>query len=164
MNGIPFSGSPVTGQHPLSRRSTVLGLGGGLTALLVSGFMPAVAQEASPSAGAPAAGRAFLAIRQYQLTAGHTIEDLVATVSSGFLPILKQVPGFLEYTLAETSDGVVAVSVFVDEAGAEESTRRAADWVKENLAGFFAGPPAVTTGSIRLHETGEMMTGTPAPS
>ncbi len=103
-------------------------------------------------AGKPAAGRAYLAARQYQLAPGHTMEELAAVVESGFLPILRQVPGFLEYFLVETDEGLVSVSVFTDQDGAEESTRRAADWVSQNLAGFFTGPPTVTIGSVWLHD------------
>ncbi len=163
MDTITFFGSPPSGLEPLSRRSAVLGLGGGLAALFVSGIIAAAAQEGSPSAGTPAAGRAFLAVRQYQLASGRTMEELTAAVESGFVPILREVPGFLEYILVETSEGVLSVSVFADQAGAEESTRRAADWVQQNLAEFFAGPPMVTTGSVWLHEAGGPVTSTPEP-
>ena len=158
-----FDGTP-TESAALSRRSAVLRLGGGgLAALLAGSLTPAAAQETSPMAGTPAAGRAYLAIRQYQLTPGHTLEELSALVESGFLPILQQVPGFREYFLVETGEGVISISTFMDEAGAEESTRRAADWIQQNLTGFFAGPPTVTTGSVWLHDVGGAMTGTPAP-
>jgi hypothetical protein len=88
---------------------------------------------------------------------------LTAAVESGFVPILREVPGYQEYSLVETAEGVVSISVFADPAGAEESTRRAADWVQQNLADFFAGPPAVTSGSVWLHDVGGDMSGTPAP-
>jgi hypothetical protein len=131
--------------------------------LLASSAIPAAAQEASPMAGTPAAGRAYLAIREYQLAPGRTMEELHAAVESGFMPIVKQVPGFREYFLVETGEGVISISVFEDQAGAEESTARAADWVQQNLADFFTGPPATTTGSVWLHDVGGAMSGTPAP-
>jgi hypothetical protein len=114
-------------------------------------------------AGTPAAGRAYLAIRQYQLAPGHTMAELAAAVEDGFLPIVRAVPGFQEYALVETGEGPVSISVFADQAGAEESTRRAADWVQQRLAGFFAGPPTVTTGGVWLHEVGGARLGTPTP-
>jgi hypothetical protein len=153
-----------SGSAALSRRSAVLRLGsGGLAALLASSGIPAAAQEASPMAGTPAAGQDYLAIREYQLAPGHTMEELVATVGSGLVPILSQVPGFREHFLVETSEGVLSITVFADEAGAEESTARAADWVQQNLADFFTGPPTVTTGTVWRHDVGEAMSGTPAP-
>ena len=148
----------------LSRRTTVLGLGsGGLAVLLAGGVIAAAAQEDSPAAGTPAAGHAFLTIRQYQFAPGRTMAELAPLIENGFMPIMGRVPGFLDYYLVETSDGVVSISVFADETGAEESTRRAADFVRQNLTGFYLGPPTVTTGSIWLHEDAETMSATPAP-
>jgi hypothetical protein len=142
----------------------VLGLGSGaLVALLVSSGIPTAAQEASPMAGSPSGERAYLAIRQYQLAPDRTMEELHAAVESGFMPIVKGVPGFREYFLVETGEGVISISVFDDQAGAEESTARAADWVQQNLADFFAGPPTVTTGSVWLHDVGGALSGTPVP-
>lgn len=165
MNGGESCGCTSSVAAALSRRSAVLRLGGGgLAVLLASGVIPAAAEEASPMTGTPAAGRAYLAARQYQLAPGHTMEELAAVVESGFLPILRQVPGFREYFLVETDEGgVLSISVFADQAGAEESTRRAADWVSQNLAGFFTGPPTVTIGSVWLHDGGGAMSGTPTP-
>ncbi len=142
MDSVESFDRASSGSAALSRRSAVLRLGsGGLAALLASRVIAAAAQEAGTLTGTPAAGRAFLAIRQYQFAPGHTMEELAAVVESGFMPILRQVPGFLEYFLVETGEGVLSISVFMDQAGAEESTRRAADWVQQNLAGFFTGPP-----------------------
>jgi hypothetical protein len=114
-------------------------------------------------AGMPAADQGYIAIRQYQLAPGHTMEELVGTVGSGLVPILRQVPGFREHYLVETNEGVLSISVFADQAGAEESTRRATDWVQQNLTDFFIGPPAVTTGSVWRHDVDGAMSGTPAP-
>jgi hypothetical protein len=164
MNSVESFGSTSSGPAALSRRSAVLRLGGGgLAALLAGSVISAAAQEASPMAGTPAAGRAYLVTRQYQLAPGHTMEELAAVVESGFLPIIRNVPGFLEYFLVETGDGVLSVSVFTEQAGMDESTRQAADWVQQNLADFFTGPPTVTTGSVWLHDVGAAMPSTPAP-
>ena len=166
MDGVAPVDGTSSGSAALSRRSAVLRLGsGGLAALLVSSGIPAAAQEASPMAGPSAADRAYLAIRQYQLAPGHTMQDLAAVVERGFLPIVRDVPGFLEYVLVETGEtgeDLVSISVFADQAGAEESTARAADWVAQNLAGFFTGPPTVTPGSVWLREVGGALSGTPA--
>jgi len=164
MDSVENFAGASTGSAALSRRSAVLRLGGGgLAALLASNLVPAAAQDASPMAGTPATGRAYLAIRQYQLAPGHTMEELAALVESGFIPIVKQVPGYQEYFLVGTDGGITSISVFADQAGAEESTARAADWVQQNLAGFFTGPPTVTTGSVWLHDVGGEMSGTPTP-
>lgn len=159
-----MDGGAASGSGTLSRRSAALHLGsGGLAVLLASRVISAAAQAASPIAGTPAAGRAYLAIRQYQLAPDHTMEQLTAAVAGGFMPIVRAVPGFQEYFLVETGEGPVSISVFMDQAGAAESTRRAADWVQNNLAGFFTGPPTVTTGSVWLHDIGGGLAATPTP-
>jgi hypothetical protein len=165
MNRVELSDRSSSAPAAISRRSATLGLGGGgLALLLASGVLPgtAHAQDASPVAGM-AEGKAFLAIRQYELASGRTMEELTALVESGFIPILKEVPGYQEYILLDTGAGVISISIFADQAGAEESTARAADWVGENLAGMFSGPPVVTTGSVWLHDMGASMSGTPTP-
>ena len=137
--------------------------GGGLAALLASGGIPAAAQDASPEAGTAAAGEEYLAIRQYQLAPGRTMEELVAKVGSGLAPILEEVPGFREHLLVETGEGVLSISVFADQAGVEESSRQAAAWVQQNLADFFTGPPAVTSGSVWRHDVSGLVAATAAP-
>jgi hypothetical protein len=64
--------------------------------------------------------------------------------------LISSVPGFVAY-YAVNEDGVLAtVTVCQDKAGTDESTRRAAEWVRSNLAGLSIGPPVVTSGSIFL--------------
>ena len=43
---------------------------------------------------------------------------------------------------------MASTSVFEDQAGAESSTERAADWVRENLAELLPNPPEVTGGAV----------------
>lgn len=164
MNRAMSSDGASSGSAGLSRRSAVLRFGGGgLAVLLASSGFPTAAQEASPMAGMPAAGQAYLVIRQYQMAPGHTMEELVAKVGSGLAPILRQVPGFQEHFLAETSEGVLSISVFADQAGAEESSRQAAAWVQQNLADFFVAPPTVTSGSVWRHDISGAIAGSPTP-
>jgi heme-degrading monooxygenase HmoA len=60
--------------------------------------------------------------------------------------LIRGVPGFVGYYLIKTADGGASISVFDDKSGTEESTRRAAAYLKENLAGVAAGPPEVIEG------------------
>lgn len=54
---------------------------------------------------------------------------------------------------AETLTKVVAsVSVFQNQAGADESNRMAADWVRQEIAGLMAGPPEITAGEVNAHK------------
>ncbi|MFD0275305.1 hypothetical protein ACFVHB_15565 [Kitasatospora sp. NPDC127111] len=70
-------------------------------------------------------------------------------VAEGFVPLLRQVPGFVAYYWVDAGDGVmVSTSVFEDEAGGEESIRRAAGFVRDNLADLLPNPPQVTAGRV----------------
>jgi len=50
---------------------------------------------------------------------------------------------------------VVSISLFGDRAAAEESTRRAAEWVCRNLADLIRRPPEILTGEVVAHRTTE---------
>ncbi|MEV6209450.1 hypothetical protein [Kitasatospora sp. NPDC051914] len=70
-------------------------------------------------------------------------------VAEGFVPLLRQVPGFVAYYWVDAGDGVMlSTSVFEDRAGAEESILRAADFVRDNLASLLPTPPQVTAGQV----------------
>ncbi|MFE7185094.1 hypothetical protein [Streptomyces erythrochromogenes] len=70
-------------------------------------------------------------------------------VDEGFVTLLRRVPGFVAYYWVDAGDGVmVSTSVFDDRAGADESVRRAADFVRENLASLLPNPPQVTAGQV----------------
>jgi hypothetical protein len=70
-------------------------------------------------------------------------------VKEGFMPLIREVPGFVAYYWIDAGDGaMVSASVFEDRTGAEESTKRAADFVRENLASLLPNPPQVTAGDV----------------
>jgi quinol monooxygenase YgiN len=70
-------------------------------------------------------------------------------VSEGFVPLIRQVPGFVAYYWIDAGNGMmVSTSVFEDQAGAEESIKRAADFVRENLAPLLPNPPQITAGEV----------------
>lgn len=94
----------------------------------------------------------FASIRRYPVTPGAT-DELLRRVSEGFLPIVSQAPGFVAYYALDAGNDVVAsVSVFHDLAGAEESNRMAADWVRQEIASLMAGPPEITAGEVKAHQ------------
>ena len=75
-------------------------------------------------------------------------------VDEGFVPIISEVPGFVAYYWADAGDGVmISTSVFEDQSGVEESNRRAAEWVRENLASLLPNPPQITAGEVVAHKS-----------
>jgi hypothetical protein len=83
------------------------------------------------------------AIRQYQVDPG-SVDEITRGVNEGLLPLIKDVSGFQAYYALDAGGGRIAsVSVFEDRAGAEESSRVAADWIRQNMASLFPNPPEV---------------------
>ncbi|MGW2960763.1 hypothetical protein ACWDGI_20105 [Streptomyces sp. NPDC001220] len=70
-------------------------------------------------------------------------------VDEGFVPILRQVPGFVAYYWIDAGGGVmVSTSIYEDQAGADESVKRAVDFVRESLASLLPNPPQITAGQV----------------
>lgn len=73
-------------------------------------------------------------------------------VNEGFVPLISQVPGFLAYYWVDAGGSVmVSTSIFENQAGAEESNRRAADWNRQNTATLLPNPPQITAGEVVAH-------------
>jgi hypothetical protein len=143
----------------LSRRSTLTRIAGGAIAGLLGAVgaidgrrWHAVAQSATPLPGA----LAYSVIRRYQLRPDASMDDLVERVNSGFVPIVSKIPGFQEYLFVDAGQGAhLTISLYNDPSGAEQSTRNAASWAAENVAGLIEGPPEVTAGWVRIHADAE---------
>jgi surfactin synthase thioesterase subunit len=89
----------------------------------------------------------YAAVRRYEGVTD-TAEDR-RRVAEEFLPLLKDIPGFVAYYEIDAGNGVMAtISVFEDQAGEEASTERAAEWVRENEASIAPNPPEVTAGEV----------------
>jgi len=94
----------------------------------------------------------YASVRRYETDPG-SVDELMRRVEEGFVPIISKAPGFVAYYALDAGDGVVAsINIFEDQAGAEESDRRAADWVKENVASLLPNPPEATAGDVRVHK------------
>ena len=92
----------------------------------------------------------YASIRRYKVSPGAAAE-IAQRVNQGFVPIISKALGFIAYYLVDAGNDVVAtVSVFQDQAGAEESNRMAADWVKKNIASLLSAPE-ITAGAVTVH-------------
>ncbi len=95
----------------------------------------------------------YSVVRLYKMKSTGDIDKVVDVTRSGFLPIVTKAPGFMAYTMAMSADGeLVTIGMFADRDGAHESTRLAADWVRDNLAWSVEGPPKIAEGDVRIQE------------
>jgi hypothetical protein len=65
--------------------------------------------------------------------------------------VIGSVPGFRSYYLLETHNGATTITVCDDRAGCDESTKRAANWLKQNLPNLLVGPPQVIAGEVTFN-------------
>ena len=73
-------------------------------------------------------------------------------VNEGFVQLVSQIPGFVAYFFVDAGGGVmISTSVFQDRASAEESNKKAADYVRENLAPVLPNLPQITSGEVVAH-------------
>ena len=94
----------------------------------------------------------YAAVRHYHFQAGDsaTIDKMVR---EKFVPLIKQAKGFVRYYWLDTCKGEgVSVSVFKDKAGADESVRLAAQFVKDYLSKFATQKPEVIEGPVKAHD------------
>ena len=93
-----------------------------------------------------------VATRHYQMDPA-SVDEVTRQVNEGFIPIIKDADGFLAcYVLNAGAGKIATVSVFEDQAGAEESIRTAADWIRQNLAALLPNPPEIIAGEVVAHE------------
>ncbi len=92
----------------------------------------------------------YVAVRRYKVKAG-SMDEIIRSVSEGFVPLISQASGFMAYYAVDAGNDIVfSVSIFQDQAGADESTSLAADYVKQNLAALVEGPPEITAGEANV--------------
>jgi len=92
----------------------------------------------------------FAVIRHYHLNPKDGTE-IDRRIREEFVPIVKSAKGFVRYYWLDTGEGA-SVSVFKDKAGADESVRLAADYVKEHLSKLLTQKPEIIEGPIKAHD------------
>lgn len=91
-------------------------------------------------------------IREYRLDPAN-LDEVVRRISEIVPSLLQTIPGFVSYALNDPGDGrLMTYSVYEDASGTQESTRRAAEWVRENIAHLLPSPHRITEGEVRLRE------------
>jgi hypothetical protein len=94
-------------------------------------------------------------IRRYEGIDQTRTNELVKNAGEKLLPRLSAMPGFAGYYLIEAGDGVMSsVGFFDTSAQADESTRVAANWVRdEKFENALPNPPKITDGEVIVHKT-----------
>lgn len=102
-------------------------------------------QSAGPTEGV----RMYATVRSYSGATG--LVDALVENEGEVKRLITGIDGFRAYYLIRTGGGdAVSVSVYDDEAGAEQSNREAAAWVRENLPDLSISPPQVLAGDVAI--------------
>ena len=73
-------------------------------------------------------------IRKYSGKGTKELFDALEKHAADLEPIMRSVKGFVSYTLARSGGGGCSVTVCQDQAGIDESTQKAKDWIAKNAA------------------------------
>jgi hypothetical protein len=94
----------------------------------------------------------FAVIRHYHFDKNDSAE-IDRVIREGFVPLIKRAKGFVRYYWLDTGDGEGAsFGVFKDKAGADESVRLAAEFVRERMTKLLREKPEVIEGPIKAHD------------
>jgi hypothetical protein len=95
-------------------------------------------------------------VRRYEGVDQNRTDELTKKVDETLLPRLSNLPGFEGYYLIEAGSGVMSsIGLFDTSAQADESTRVAANWVREEkLETALPNPPKITDGEVIVHKNG----------
>ena len=93
-------------------------------------------------------------IKRYEGIDESRTDEVVKNFGDKLLPRLTKMPGFSGYYLVEAGNGVMSsIGFFETSAQADESTRVAATWVRdEKLETALPNPPKITGGEVVVHE------------
>ena len=90
----------------------------------------------------------YASIRRYVVHPG-SIGEIARQVTKDFLPIIRDIPGFVAYYVVDAGHGIgISFSIFEDQAGAERSAAASREHIKENLASLFPNPPEIMDGEV----------------
>ena len=94
----------------------------------------------------------FAVVRHYHFDKKDS-KEIDRLVQDEFVPLIKKAKGFVRYYWLDTGAGEGAsFSVFKDKAGADESVRLAADFIKTKMSKVVMQKPEVIEGSIKAHD------------
>jgi hypothetical protein len=99
-------------------------------------------------------------IRRYEGVDQSRTDELTKKINDSLIPKPSKLPGFSGYYVIESGKGVfTSFGLFGTSAEADESTRVASNWVREEkLETTLPNPPVVLDGKLIAHKTNGMVT------
>jgi hypothetical protein len=91
----------------------------------------------------------YVVVRSYSGQGASQLFDLLAQREEDVKSLISGVPGFVSYAAFRSGDGGMTVTTCQDKVGTDESSKRAAGWVKANVTATVISP-VITEGSTIL--------------
>ena len=98
-------------------------------------------------------------IRRYESIDQSRKAELIKQIDENLLPTLSELPGFNGYSVIDAGNGVMtSINFFDTQAQADESTRVAGSWLREQkLDTVLRTAPMITSGDVVVHKTRELV-------
>ena len=94
-------------------------------------------------------------IRRYRVRLG-TVEQAAHYAEKGFLPIVRDIPGFVSCHLLDAGNDILTcIALFETEQGAAAAVRASRDWFRDEWSSFRPLPPEVVTGEVLARATAD---------
>lgn len=143
----------------ISRRSALRRTGVGLAATMLAavGLRGASARQANTTM--------YTVIRKYTLSGSS--DSAQQELTSGFLPLIRQAAGYMEYSVVVSADNTLTtIAVFQSEALYQEAAQYESNWVQQNLASLLPAPATETKGNTVIFDinTDQVCGSAPAPT
>jgi hypothetical protein len=92
----------------------------------------------------------YAVIRSYSGQGASELFDELARREDDARQVVTTIPGFVNFAAIRSGSGGATVTICEDKEGTDESSRRAAAWVKENID-VAVDPPTISEGEAILH-------------
>lgn len=89
-------------------------------------------------------------VRSYSGSGARELFDVIVGNEDAVRDLITGIGGFRAYYLVRTDEGGFTISVFDDAAGGDESSKQAAQWIREIAPDVNAAPPQVWSGETAI--------------
>src|SRR3989475_393149 len=94
-------------------------------------------------------------IRRYRVRLG-TVEQAARHAERGFLPLLRQIPGFVSCQLVDAGNDILTcMALFETPDGTADAVRASREWFRDEWSSFRPVPPEVVVGEVLAHATSD---------
>ena len=90
----------------------------------------------------------YTVLRRYP---DQVVLDAIVERKTDVEALLRGVPGFISYQALRAGAGGLTITTCKDQAGTTESSRRAAEYIRENVSVAAGTPPEIIEGEVVFH-------------